>query len=64
MLAGNVQFNPYIKRNQSGHGPNVFDPLKETMVKHRQIKKNSNFSRATLNETFTVKYNGILSRTP
>ena len=53
-------------------------PLKETTLgmaqafwfpkrdhfKTKTYKKYSNFSHATLNETFTAKYNGVLPRTP
>ena len=41
-----------------------FWPLKETMLKHRQYIYFYIFSRATLNETFTAKYDGVLPRTP
>ena len=41
-----------------------FLPLKETMLKHRQYTYFYIFSRATLNETFTAKYDGVLPRTP
>ena len=40
--------------------PKIFNLLKETILKHRQIKRYSTFSRATLNETFTAKYNSVL----
>ena len=42
----------------------LFDPEKETMLKHRQYTYFYIFSRATLNETFTAKYDGVLLRTP
>ena len=42
----------------------VFSPLKETILKHRQIKNIVTSLRATLNETFTAKYNGVFPRTP
>ena len=49
-----------------GHGPNFFDLLKETIFKIRPQANEiyNNFSHATLNETFTAKYNGVLPRTP
>ena len=37
-----------------------FEPLKETMLKHRQYRYLYIFSRATLNETFPAKYDGVL----
>ena len=39
-------------------------PLKETMLKRRQYIYFYIFSRATLNETYTAKYDGFLPRTP
>ena len=53
------------KEDQSGRGPSFFWTLKEVMW--RQIKQFIYFyifSRATLNETFTAKYDGVLPRTP
>ena len=47
-----------------GSFENFFDPLKGTILNTQTNKKYSNFSRATLNETFTAKYNGVLPRTP
>ena len=41
-----------------------FLPLKETMLKHRQYTYFNIFSHATLNETFTAKYDGVLPETP
>ena len=38
--------------------------LKETMLKHRQYTCFYIFSRATLNEPFTAKYDGVLPRRP
>ena len=52
------------KGDRSGRGPSFFGPLKETMLKHRQYDIYLYFSRATLNETFTAKYDGVLPRTP
>ena len=51
------------KGDRSGSGPSFFWPLKETMLKHRQYIYIYIyfFSRATLNETFTAKYDGVLS---
>ena len=43
--------------------PKLFWPLKETMLKHRQYIYFYIFSRATLNDTFTAKYDGVLPRT-
>ena len=62
MLAGNFKLNP--KRDRSGRSPSFFWPLKETMLKHRQYTYFVMFSSATLNETFTAKYDGVLPRTP
>ena len=42
----------------------AFLPLKEAMLKHRQYTYFYIFSRATLNETFTAKNDGVLPRTP
>ena len=36
-----------------------FEPLKETMLKHRQYVYIYIFSHATLNETYTAKYDGL-----
>ena len=36
-----------------------FEPLKETMLKHRQYVYICIFSHATLNETYTPKYDGL-----
>ena len=53
-----------LKEDWSGWGPSFFWPLKETMLKHRQYVYFYIFLRATLNETFTAKYDGVLPRTP
>ena len=55
--------NSTPKGDRSGSGPSFFWPLKETMLKHRQYIYIYIyfFSRATLNETFTAKYDGVLS---
>ena len=54
------------KGDRSGRGPSFFWPLKETMLKHRQYIYIYfyTFSLATLNETFTAKYDGVLPRAP
>ena len=62
MLVGNFELNP--KGDRSVLGPSFFGPLKETMLKHRQYIYFYIFSRATLNETYTAKYDGVLPRTP
>ena len=49
------------KETDLGVAQAFFDPLKETMLKHRQLYL---FSRAALNETFMAKYDGVLPRTP
>ena len=57
--------NQTPKGDRSGRrDPSFFLPLKETMLKHRQYIYLYIFSRATLNETFTAKYDGVLPRTP
>ena len=56
--------NETPKRDRSRRGPSFFLPLKETMLKHRQYTYFYIFSLATLNETFTAKYDGVLPRTP
>ena len=38
MLVGNFELNP-SKGDRSGRGPNFFWPVKETMLKHRQMRK-------------------------
>ena len=53
-----------LKKTDPGRGASFFWPLKETMLKHRQYIYFYIFSRATLNETFTAKSDGILPRTP
>ena len=62
MLVATFELTP--KGDRSGRGPSFFGPLKETMLKHRQYDIYLYFSRATLNETFTAKYDGVLPRTP
>ena len=52
------------RRDRSGRGPSSFLPLKETMLTHRQYTYFYILSCATLNKTFTAKYDGILPRTP
>ena len=41
-----------------------FDPLKETMLKHTTTVYFYIFSRATLNKTFTAKYDGVFPKHP
>ena len=62
MLVGNFQLKP--KRKPIRAWPKCFWLLKETMLENRQIHIFYISSRATLNETFTAKYNGVLPRTP
>ena len=62
MLVGNFKIKP-LKETDLGGAQAFFDPLKETMLKHRQYVYFYIFSRATLNETFTAKYDGVLPRT-
>ena len=52
------------RSDRSGRSSSFFWPLKEIILKHRQYKYFYIFSRATLNETFTGKYDGVLPRTP
>ena len=53
-----------LKETDLGVAQAFFLPLKETMLKHRRYIHFYLFSRATLNETFTAKYDGVLPRTP
>ena len=53
-----------LKENDLGVAQAFFLPLKENMLKHRQYIHFYIFSRATLNETFTAKYDRVLPRTP
>ena len=53
-----------LKETDLGVAQDFFWPLKETMLKHRQYIYFYIFWRATLNETFTAKYDGVLPRTP
>ena len=69
---------PHMKGGKDACQKFWIKPLKETdpgvaqaflapkrdHVKHRQYTYFYIFSRATLNETFTAKYDGILPRTP
>ena len=65
------------KGNQSGRGSTFFSPLKGIIFLDKDILMQCSFgnvvkiytflyisSRATLKETFTAKYNGVLPRTP
>ena len=52
------------KGDRSGRGSSFFWPLKETMLKHRQYIYFYIFSRATLDETFTSKYDGVCPEHP
>ena len=61
MLVGNFELTP--KGRRSGRGPSFVWPLKEIMLIHRQYIYFYIFSRTTLNETFTAKYDGVLPRT-
>ena len=61
ILVGNFKLNP---RDRSGRGPSVFCPLKETTRIYISNTYFYIFSRATLNETFTAKFDGVLPRTP
>ena len=53
-----------LKETDLGVAEPFFLPLKETMLKHRQYIFFNIFSRATLNKTFTAKYDSVLPRTP
>ena len=48
-----------LKETDLGVAKSLFDPLKETMLKHRQIYMLKFSSRTTLSETFRAKYNGV-----
>ena len=52
-----------LKETDLGVAQAFFDPWKRP-YKHRQYKYFYIFSRATLNGTFMVKYDGVLPRTP
>ena len=52
-----------LKETDLGVAQAFFDPY-ETMLKHRQYICIYIFSRATLYETFSAKYDGVLPRTP
>ena len=56
--------NKNPKGDQLGRGSSFFGPLKETMLKHRQYNIFTFFSRATLNETFTAKHDGVCQEHP
>ena len=57
-------WNKTPKGDQLGRGSSFFGPLKETMLKHRQYNIFTFFSRATLNETFTAKHDGVCLEHP
>ena len=57
-------WNKTPKGDQLGRGSSFFGPLKETMLKHRQYNIFTFFSRATLNETFTAKHDGVCPEHP
>ena len=57
MLVGN-------KGDQSGRGPTFFWPIKAIILNFDYMDRVNFFSSATLKETFTAKYNGVLPRTP
>ena len=49
MLVGNFELNP--KMNRSRRGPSFLGPLKETILKHRQMK-----NVVTFNDGKDIKY--------
>ena len=62
MLVEILNYTP--KGDRSGRGLSFFWPLKETMLKQRQYMYFYIFSRATLNETVTAKYDGVFPKKP
>ena len=60
MLIGNFELNS--QRRPIYAWPKLFLTPKRDHVKTQTI--DIFFTRATLNETFTAKYNGVLPRTP
>ena len=62
MLVGSFELNP--QRRPIRAWPKLFLTPKRDHFKTQTNKKYSSFSRATLNETFTAKCNGVLPRTP
>ena len=48
-----------LKETDLGVAQAFFWPLQETIFKHRQYIYYCIFSRTTLNETFTAKYDGV-----
>ena len=55
MLVGNFELTPKLETDL-GVAQAFCEPLKETMLKHRQYIYIYIFSHATLNETYTAKY--------
>ena len=49
-----------LKKTYLGVAQAFFEPLNETMLKHRQYRYLYIFQRGTLNETFPAKYDGVL----
>ena len=62
MLDGNFELNP--KGRPIWAWPKLVLTPKRDHVKTQTIYIFSIFSRVTLNETFTAKYDGVLPRTP
>ena len=62
MLVGNFELNPL--RRPIWAWPKLSLTPKRDHVKTQTIYIYLYFSRATLNETFTAKYDGVLPRTP
>ena len=61
-LVENFELNP--QRRPIWAWPKIFLSAKRDHFKTQTNKNYSDFPRATLNETFTDKYNGDLPRTP
>ena len=61
MLVGNFELNPY--RRPIWAWPKLFLTPKRDHVKTQTIYNYSYFSRATLNEIFTAKYDSVLPKT-
>ena len=62
MLVGNFELKP-LKETDLGVAQASFDPKRYQKIYISNIYFYI-FSRATLNETFTAKYDGVLPRTP
>ena len=64
MLIGNFELNLLRRPIWAWPKPSFFLTPKGDHFQTQTNKKYSDFSRVTLNETFTAKYNGVLPITP